>query len=119
MELIVFVLAAAVLAGGWWWFRGRSTTAPVEDVWELPPDAGAPVGRLPEASGAGTVLDRASLLNRNRVLDPQAWDNTPDPEGASDEDEGADDDWGHDPDALPRHFSRDDLLRRSGEPPSP
>lgn len=78
------VAAAVVLAGGRWYGRRRS--GPIAEELGTPRDepdwgpADEPLDRPQEMPPQ--VLDRASLLNRNRVLDPTAWDNTPDPAAA-------------------------------------
>lgn len=94
--LVVVALAGAVFLAGGRWF-GRRRTEPGTDV---PPVRSAPepdddwmpveepLDRPQEMPPQ--ALDRAMLLHRNRVLDPSAWDNTPDAtRPATDEGEGA------------------------------
>lgn len=85
------VAAAVVLAGGRWYGRRRS--GPIAEELGTPRDepdwgpADEPMDRPQEMPPQ--VLDRSSLVNRNRVLDPAAWDNTPDPATAPSADEPA------------------------------
>ena len=74
--------------------------------------------RRPAPPPEPQVLDRNTVLGRNRVFDPTNWDNTPDgseedgpdqPEDEPDADPGGED--------LPRFFDREYLERKSrGEP---
>jgi hypothetical protein len=133
--IFVVMVALAIGLGIWWWLR-RRTPEPVEDEWTLPPERGARAAApLPEQ-----VLDRDALLGRNRTLDTNAWDDSPDPDGASDGDAGPgargavppdaaadepadaadalswDDAGDDDPEDLPKYFDRSYLVRRAQEP---
>jgi hypothetical protein len=119
MEMVVIVIIVAVAAVAvFLWTRRRSTPratgageisrTPVEPQRLAPP---------PEPQ----VLDRNTVLGRNRVFDPTNWDDTPDgsEEDGPDqpEDEPIADSGGED---LPRFFDREYLERkRRGEPTEP
>lgn len=138
MEFVgILVLAAGIFA--WWWWNKRKP-APPEDEWVLPPESQVPIQHLrakPDAapretverpdfvgranaeqasSGADSgppriILDRDSLVNRDRTFDPRNWDNSPDgapfssPAGDV---EPPDDD-------LPTHFDREYLEQQARE----
>lgn len=102
MDVLWFGIAVVVVFAILWSWRRRRTTTAAEE-WtpqeEAPGTGGAPVPQ---------VLDRDSLVNRSRVLDPSKWDNAP--EGTETED-------AEEPGDLPRFFDRDYLRRqRDGEP---
>lgn len=118
MDPFLLLLAVITAAGVFWYVRNRRRPKPPEDEWVLPPDDGAPgVRAQPHAPASAQVLDRESLLHRDRTLDPSKWDNSPDelvgtdpvPPGAADTDTPA---------APSGHFDRSFLENRkkpSGE----
>ncbi len=130
MDPLFMLLLLALAMGGWLWWRQRERPMPPEtDTWELPPEtdeaSGAPAASPPPADRAVGVppagrapaapsavlgpreqpLTREALTNRNRVLDPSRWDNSPD--GAASDDDGAT--------APPTVFDRDALRKRSAD----
>ncbi len=109
--VIIAVAAVAVLL----WTRGRATP-PAAGQAELPRTPVEPRRLVPPPEPQ--VLDRDTVLGRNRVFDPTNWDDTPDgsEEDGADrpEDEAVGDPGGED---LPRFFDREYLERKSrGEP---
>ncbi len=107
METFLLVGLFALGLGIWWWWNKRRP-APVEDTWVLPSEDEAPIEHLrapeapikaheverpdylnqasaeqatdgaPGAAMPHQILDRETLLNRDRTFDPNRWDNTPD-----------------------------------------
>lgn len=109
MEVFGIVIVIALLAGvAFWWLRRRSAV-PVEDEWQLPPERG---DKAPAAPAAPQILDRESVLGRNRVFDPSKWDDTPDGAEASPAEEA-------EPGALPTYFDREYLERKKPGEASP
>ena len=115
--LVIVILVAAAAVAVFLWTRraaratrveaGEKTRRPAEPRRLVPP---------PEPQ----VLDRNTVLGRNRVFDPTNWDNTPD---------GSEEDGADEPDLgpaaepageeLPRFFDREYLERKKrGETPS-
>ncbi len=117
MEPLVSVIVVAAAAAVLWWMRRRTNPPPVEASDQLRRPVG-PRRLVPPPEPQ--VLDRNTVLGRNRAFDPTNWDNTPD---GSEED--AADEPGPDPagepsgEEMPRFFDREYLERKKrGETPS-
>ncbi len=120
MHLMVidpFTLLLAVAAAGIavWYVRNRRRPTPPEDEWVLPPEEGQPSILSQRSSAPFQVLDRDSLLNRDRTLDTSKWDDTPDDLIGIDPDpeDGQDPEGGPAPAVVDSSFI--DSLRREAE----
>lgn len=104
MDPLVAVVGVVVVAlvAAWFLFR-RRTPPPQDDEWTLPPEA--EVGTPSPDAGPPPALDREMLLQRDRVLDPAKWDNSPDGSVLDPAEEADEDD-------LPRFFDREYLQQR-------
>lgn len=109
MDVLVVVLVLAVVAAAavWWFRRRRNQPSEDEAEWILPPEEAV---HAPSQDAGPQFFDRGTLLNRNRVLDPSKWDNTPDDSVASGDGDAV-------PDDLPRFFDREYLQQRSRKEP--
>jgi hypothetical protein len=109
MEAFGIVIVIALAAGGvFWWLRRRSTV-PVEDEWQVPSEQG---DRAPSSPPVPQILDRESVLRRNRAFDPTKWDDTPD---GADEPPAAEAESGD----LPTYFDREYLEQKKRGEASP
>ncbi len=115
--LVIGVVVALAAVGVFWWTRLRTRPSQAGDASGAPRTRTEPRRLVPPPEPQ--VLDRNTVLGRNRAFDPAKWDNTPD--GSEEEgtdgpaEEPADGRGGED---LPRFFDRDYLERRSsGEAP--
>lgn len=112
METVAIVIIAAVAAVGVFLWTRRRATPTATGAGELPRTAVEPRHLVPPPEPQ--VLDRNTVLGRNRAFDPTNWDDTPDgseedgPDLAEDEPVG--DSGGED---LPRFFDREYLERKS------
>jgi hypothetical protein len=111
--LVIGVVVVLAAAGVFWWTRRRARPSQAGDASGAPRTRAEPRRLVPPP--APQVLDRNTVLGRNRAFDPNKWDNTPDgseEDGAGEpEEEPADED-------LPRFFDREYLERKSrGEAP--
>ncbi len=117
--IVVVVLAVAAAAA---LTLRRQRRLPPGD--KRPPGAApASAARTPRSAprdeGPPPMLSRDMLVNRNRVLDPRAWDDTPDAAESDDDSWAAEGSSADDGDDLPVHFDREYLLRRRDQPPTP
>ena len=112
METVVVVVIVAVAAVGVFLWTRRRTTPPAAGAGEISRTPMEP--RRPAPPPEPQVLDRNTVLGRNRVFDPTNWDDTPDgseedgpdqPEDGPVADSGGED--------LPRFFDREYLERKS------
>ena len=108
--IIIVILVAAVAAAVFWWTRRRANPSPASAVAQSRDPQGP---RRDDAPPEPQVLDRNSVLGRNRAFDPTNWDDTPDgseEDGPDSPDEGpVDGPVGED---LPRFLDRDYLERK-------
>jgi hypothetical protein len=103
---IVAMAAIVLIAFLWWRNRRRMSAQPQEWDEAATDDPGPRLGGAPVPQ----ILDRNSLVNRSRVLDPSKWDNGSEGSGSGEPDEPGD---------LPRFFDRDYLRRqRADDPPA-
>lgn len=109
LVIVVLVAVAAVAVFGW---RRRRANPPPADAAELSRTRVEPRRLSPPPEPQ--VLDRSTVLGRNRAFDPTNWDDTPDgseEDGADEPDEEpAEGPGGED---LPRFFDREYLERKS------
>jgi hypothetical protein len=112
METLVIVIVVAVAAVAVFLWTRRRATPPATGAGEIPRTHVEPRRLAPPPEPQ--VLDRNTVLGRNRVFDPTNWDDTPDgsEEDGPDqpEDEPVADSGGED---LPRFFDREYLERKS------
>jgi len=112
METVVIVIIVALAAGAVFLWTRRRATPRATGTGEIsrPPVEPRRLAPPPEPQ----VLDRDTVLGRNRVFDPTNWDDTPDgseedgpdqPEDGPVADSGGED--------LPRFFDREYLERKS------
>ena len=114
--IIIVILVAAVAAAVFWWTRRRANPPPARAAHQ----SRAPEGlRRPDPPPEPQVLDRNTVLGRNRAFDPTNWDDTPD--GFEEDGPGSPDErpvdgpLGED---LPRFLDREYLERKKrGETP--
>jgi hypothetical protein len=119
METVVIVIIVAVAAVAVFLWSRRKAVPPAGGAGEISRIPVEPRRLAPPPEPQ--VLDRNTVLGRNRNFDPTNWDDTPD---------GSEEDGVDDPDAepvgdpvgedLPRFFDREYLERKSrGEPTEP
>jgi hypothetical protein len=112
METVVIVIIVAVAAVAVFLWTRRRATPPATGAAEIQLTHVEPRRLVPPPEPQ--VLDRNTVLGRNRVFDPTNWDDTPDgseedgPDQPGDEPVG--DSGGED---LPRFFDREYLERKS------
>lgn len=91
MEFVIG--AVVVVALGYFVKRAvdRRRAVPPEDEWVLPPEGDAPtlearpLKRAPwERVSSEPVLNRETLVKKQRDLDPSAWDDSPDSQSGTD-----------------------------------
>jgi len=118
MEALVIGVVVVLAAGGvFWWTRRRARPSQAGDAWGAPRTRAEPRRLVPPPEPQ--VLDRNTVLGRNRAFDPNKWDNTPD----GSEEDGAEvleekPTGGPADEDLPRFFDREYLERkRRGEAP--
>jgi hypothetical protein len=119
METLVIVILVAIAVVAVFLWRRRRATPPAAGQGEIPRTPVEPRRLVPPPEPQ--VLDRNTVLGRNRVFDPTNWDDTPD--GSEEdgpelpEDEPVGDPGGED---LPRFLDREYLERKSrGESTEP
>jgi hypothetical protein len=109
--ILIVVLVVAAAAAVFWWTRRRAAPPPV-GMREQPRPPAEPRRLAPPPEQQ--VLDRNTVLGRNRVFDPSKWDDTPD----GSEEDGPDQGDEEPMEDLPRFFDRDYLERKHrGETP--
>jgi len=119
METVVIVVIVAVAAVAVFLWTRRRATQRVPGAGEISRTPAEPRRLAPPPEPQ--VLDRNTVLGRNRVFDPTNWDDTPDGSEEDGPDQPGDEPVG-DPggEDLPRFFDRDYLERKSrGEPTDP
>lgn len=109
--LVIVILVAVAAAAVFLWTRRRASPPPADDVWEVPRGPAEPRRVVPPPEPQ--VLDRNTVLGRNRAFDPSKWDDSPDgseEDGAEGPVEAPAD--GPAEEDLPRFFDRDYLERK-------
>lgn len=90
MDIVITLLLLGLVAWAVKRFLDARRPEPPEDEWVLPPEEPDAVPRpgKPTATVMGPqVLDRESLVNPDRTLDPSKWDDSPDYLSGTDVDE--------------------------------